>query len=158
MKIEDRFTAKVRRQDDRCWIWTGAIVKAVGYGRFGMPGNQTDYAHRAAWRIFRGEIPAGAYVCHRCDVRSCTNPDHLFLGTHRDNMRDAANKGRVRIPRASYASDETHQPAKLTNDQVRVIRAADRRYGVATQLARQFAVSVSAVCLARDGHTFKDVR
>jgi len=158
VSIESRFMAKVRPRDDGCWMWIGAIVKAVGYGRFGMPGNTTDYAHRASWRIFRGQIPAGVYVCHRCDVRECVNPDHLFLGTHRDNMRDAADKGRVRIPSASYASDETHQPAKLTNEQVRVIRAADRRRGVAAQLARQFDVSLSAVCLARARRTFKDVR
>lgn len=158
MSTRELFMEKVRQQDDGCWIWTAAIVKAVGYGRFGMPGNKTDYAHRAAWRLFRGEIPAGAYVCHRCDVRTCVNPAHLFLGTHRDNMRDAADKGRVRIPRASYASDETHQVAKLTNDQVRVIRAASRSRGVAAQLARQFGVSLSAVCLAREGHTFKDVQ
>jgi hypothetical protein len=80
------------------------------------------------------------------------------LGTHSDNMRDAAEKGRIRIPQASYASDETHQPAKLTNDQVRVIRSAERRRGVAARLAREFGVSLSAVCHARAGHTFKDVR
>lgn len=158
MKTRERFMAKVRQQDDGCWIWTAAIVKAVGYGRFGMPGNTVDYAHRAAWRLFRGEIPAGMYVCHRCDVRACVNPDHLFLGTHKDNMRDASDKGRVRIPRASYASDETHQVAKLTNEQVRIIRSADRRRGVASRLAREFGVSLSAVCYARAGHTFKDVQ
>lgn len=157
MNTRERFMAKVRKQEDGCWIWTAAIVKAVGYGRFGMPGNTVDYAHRASWRIFRGDIPERAYVCHRCDVRTCVNPDHLFIGTQRDNMRDAAGKGRVRIPQANYASDESHQPAKLTNEQVRTIRTADRRRGVAAELARQFGVSLSAVCLARAGLTFKDV-
>lgn len=158
MTAKARFMAKVQRQEDGCWLWTGAIVKAVGYGRFGIASREVDYAHRASWRIFRGEIPAGMYVCHRCDVRACVNPDHLFLGTHGDNMRDAAAKDRIRIPRESYASDDTHQVAKLTNEQVRAIRAAGRSRGIASEFARQFGVSVSAICLARDGHTFKDVR
>lgn len=157
MTIRDRFMAKVRRQDDGCWIWTAAIVKAVGYGRFGMPGNTVDYAHRAAWRIFRGEIPVGIYVCHRCDVRTCVNPDHLFLGTQKQNMRDASDKGRVRIPRASYSSDETHQPAKLTNEQVRVIRAAERKWPEAVRFASEFGVSPWTVWNARTGQSFRDV-
>ncbi len=158
MALEARFLSKVDKQDDGCWIWTAAVVKAVGYGRFGMPGDGVDYAHRAAWRIFKGEIPAGMYVCHHCDVRTCVNPDHLFLGTHRDNMRDALRKGRLRPAGGRYASDETHPVAKLTNDQVRQIRAAPRVWREAQRLADQFGVSVWAVWNARTGVSFRDVQ
>lgn len=156
MSTQERFMAKVRRSADGCWLWGAAIVKAVGYGRFGMDGG-VEYAHRAAWRIFCGPIPDGAYVCHRCDVRACVNPDHLFIGTHGDNMRDAADKGRVRIPRASYASDETHQVAKLTNAQVQEIRSATFGYGDTTRYAQKFAVSPETIWNARTGRTFKGV-
>lgn len=158
MSIETRFMSKVSKQDDGCWIWTAAVVKAVGYGRFGMPGNTVDYAHRAAWRIFKGDIPAGMYVCHRCDVRTCVNPEHLFLGTHGENMRDASKKGRLRGNPACYASDETHQASKLTNEQVRTIRAAPRKWSEAERFSKAFGVSVGAVWGARTGLSFKDVQ
>jgi hypothetical protein len=85
---------------------------------------QTVKAHRASWSIYQGEIPAGAHVLHRCDNPPCVNPDHLFLGTHQDNMRDCSVKGRAARPHggASYL-------AKLTDADVMAIRATpyDRR-------------------------------
>ena len=68
-----------------CWLWLG-FISPDGYG--------TRLAHRRAWELARGPIPDGMLVCHRCDVRHCVNPDHLFLGTHLDNMRDMIRKGR----------------------------------------------------------------
>lgn len=158
MNIEKRFMEKVSKQPDGCWLWTAAIVKAVGYGRFGMKSYEVDYAHRASWRLFRGDLPKGMYVCHKCDVRSCVNPDHLFLGSHRQNMRDAADKGRVRIPRQSYASDETHQVAKLTNEQVLEIRATEPwKRGDRGSFAKRFGVCPATIWNARTGRSFKDL-
>lgn len=75
-----------------CWIWLAATNKK-GYGLIQIERRFTR-AHRVSWRIFRGAIPTGLAVLHRCDVRSCVNPSHLFLGTTADNNRDMVQKGR----------------------------------------------------------------
>lgn len=88
-----------------CWEWQGN-TDAGGYGRVSV-GNggrftkTTLSTHRMAWIGFKGEIPDGLHVLHQCDNRICCNPDHLFLGTHQDNMRDMLNKGRHASQRAA---------------------------------------------------------
>lgn len=89
-----------------CWLWI-ASVNNDGYGFFGM-GGRTMSAHRASWILHRGAIPKGKYVLHKCDVRQCVNPDHLYLGTQFDNMRDASIRGG--LSRASYCGKKTHCP------------------------------------------------
>lgn len=79
-----------------CWLWTGTLkkpVRGLGYGHFRVSG-KTKVAHRVSWEIFRGPIPDGLCVCHKCDVSICVNPDHLFLGTRLDNIEDMVAKGR----------------------------------------------------------------
>lgn len=102
-----RYWAKVdRRGDDECWLWTASTFRN-GYGQFRIqqPGGdgkqQTCLAHRMAWQLSHGPVPAGQSVLHTCDVRRCQNPKHLFLGDHTANMRDAARKGRLSVPRPS---------------------------------------------------------
>jgi len=100
-----------------CWIWEGTLKN--GYGVLKQD-RRPIYAHRLSWELAFGQIPDGMEICHRCDVKQCVNPAHLFLGTHRDNMLDAWSKGRTKQPPAR--SGIAHCMAKLSVDQVLAIR------------------------------------
>lgn len=103
LPTRERLMKRVR-QTETCWLWTGKKA-GNGYGQFIHDGDFIG-AHRAAWMVLRGPIPTGMYVLHRCDVPLCINPDHLFLGTHRDNMRDMTAKGRHKSTRAALAKSQ----------------------------------------------------
>ena len=92
--LAKRLEARVERVPfSGCWIWMGWTVPQ-GYGITLVDGVQTK-AHRLSWQIANGSAPGSLFVCHRCDVPECINPEHLFLGTDGDNTRDAASKGRL---------------------------------------------------------------
>lgn len=116
-----------------CIEWTGTRNDA-GYGLL-MLEKKFFRAHRLAWELARGPIPDGLFLCHRCDNPPCINPDHLFPGTHTDNMVDKAKKGRVKN-------------AKLTPEAVKQIRASSEPTAV---LAARFGVGRRAILHVRTG-------
>jgi len=87
----DRFWAKVDKSGE-CWEWT-AFKDDCGYGCFGLNGRR-ERAHRVALILDGVDIPLGMCVCHHCDNPGCVNPDHLFIASHTENMKDMKNKGR----------------------------------------------------------------
>jgi len=116
--LKKRFEAKfIKGSDDECWIWEGAVCD----GRYGKikNGQAAESVHRVAWKLYKGEIPEGLLVCHSCDTPLCVNPDHLWLGTDADNMRDKTEKGRGNSPKGA-----AHGSAILTEIDVRAIRAS----------------------------------
>lgn len=123
--------------ENGCWLWTGGI-ESNGYGRTCHEG-KVWWAHRLSYAHHKGPIPAGAVICHTCDVRHCVNPDHLFAGTIADNQRDMKLKGRA-------SRGERSSSAKLTEAAVRQIRT-DNRPG--WKLAAIYGVSQTTISEVR---------
>jgi predicted XRE-type DNA-binding protein len=111
--IADRFWSKVDRSGE-CWVWR-AYIRPDGYGEFRHPDGYAIKANRFAWEIMNGPIPTGKHVLHYCDNKLCVNPTHLHLGSHADNMREAAE-------RRLMSHGERHHRAKLREPEVAEIR------------------------------------
>ena len=119
--IEERFWAKVKKTDT-CWLWLGAH-NPLGYGRIGMK-HKSYLTHRLSYELSYGPIPDGLFVCHHCDTPACVKPDHLFLGTHWDNIQDMMHKHRYLTPRRlkGIVKGVKNGAAKLTDSDVLSIR------------------------------------
>ena len=122
-----------------CWIWTGA-KDGKGYGRLWHEG-KLQQAHRVAWQIENGPIPNSLLACHHCDNPPCVRPDHLFLGTVKDNAEDMVSKGRNR---SGHFVGQDHPRAILTEDQVMAIRALEGSMS-RPKIAAQFGVAAITV-------------
>jgi len=131
-----------------CWLWTAAIG-TKGYGHIYDGGSKKNQkllrANRVAWQLYRGLLPDDMYVCHHCDVRSCVNPWHMFLGTAKDNGEDMSLK--LRSP-----SGEKQGAHKLSWDDVKAIRESKLPQ---RKLARIFNVSQSCISQAVTGRSWK---
>ena len=145
------FWSKVARKDKGCWIWT-AHIGTDGYGTISV-GASPVKAHRLSWIIHFGAVEPGMCVCHTCDNKICVRPDHLFLGTIQDNTADRDAKGR-------QCRGERHPDAKLTEEQVRLIRLRYRRGcpvdGV-RPLAREFGLCRSSMRAVVSRETWRGV-
>lgn len=136
----ERFSAKVHKSDS-CWIWCGARNNN-GYGVFRVRG-RNYLAHRYAYANDLDYPPKTFEVLHSCDNPRCVNPDHLRLGTHADNMRDSATKGRM--SRTHQVTGERHGMSKLTADQVAEIRRLRSSGQTHRAIGKQFGVSHAAI-------------
>jgi hypothetical protein len=130
-----------------CWVWKGNKDRK-GYG-IASHNRQEFRTHRLSWIMHIGEIPEGMWVLHKCDNPSCINPDHLFLGTSDDNVRDRNEKGRT--------SHGERQSGKLRREDVWAIRKEPRYRGSRAVVAAKYGVSKSAIDLILKGASWKRV-
>ena len=128
-RFEQKFTPV---PEAGCWLWDHGCISS-GYGGFSYYGVNIP-AHRASWIFYRGEIPEGLCVLHKCDTKICVNPHHLFLGTLGDNNRDCMAKNRhVRYDRHG----ERNPKAKLTKNDIKAIMADTR---IQKDIAKEYGV------------------
>lgn len=142
--IADRFWTHVAKTDS-CWLWLG-WKDEHGYGWIrGEEGRSGKVlrAHRVAWELANGAIPEGQYVCHHCDNPSCVRPDHLFIGTHLENMRDCVRKGRYNG--AGVHPEWRRGNCKLDERQVGAIRSAYANGRSIGELGKMFGVHRSTI-------------
>lgn len=142
-----KFEARVCPEPNTgCYLWMGAY--SGDYGKFAPSRALVEDAHRWAWRLYRGPIPPGLCVLHRCDTPICVNVDHLYLGTHQVNMADRDAKGR-------QARGERQGNADLTEAVVREIFAA---HGTLQEIADAYGVCQSTVFNIKRGKSWKHLK
>lgn len=151
-RLKEIFEKHVLR-DNKCWNWKGKLHKS-GYALmiYGKDHKQIG-AHRVSWIIHFGEIPEGLYVCHKCDNKKCTNPEHLFLGTPKENTQDMLKKDRKNTP-----IGEKVFSSKLTSKQVIKIKKMLSLGVTMTKLALKYNVSLSAISDIKKEKTWKHIK
>lgn len=146
--VESKFWARVSRGQE-CWVWDGPKYRN-GYGQFYVGNNISEGAHRFSYKVALGEIPIGMMVLHRCDNRPCVRPDHLFLGTSLDNVRDMFSKGRnapkERLRNRRPNNGELNGNARLRAEDVIAIRSS---HGNTSEWAERFSVAPRTVWAIR---------
>lgn len=148
-----RFWRKVDQSGaNGCWNWTGGTHKR-GYGTLCGEDGKTVATHRLSYEMHRGAVPAGLYVRHICDNPRCVNPDHLLIGTPSDNVRDMWERARAR---PTGVRGEKHLKAKLTEDDVRAIRADTAKSN--HQWARELGVTPNSIRAIRIGKNWAHVK
>jgi hypothetical protein len=154
--VVKRFWENVLMQDG-CWAWRGQ-KNPDGYGQIHVRRRSEDFrtvllAHRISWEIHKGPIPPGMFVCHHCDNPECANPEHLFLGTNRDNMIDCSMKGRQNGAAKSFPGSK-NGCAILNEDIVRKIRKSKE---TPTILGNRYGVSRGLIWRIRTRKAWKHV-
>lgn len=172
LPFEERFWGRVQKTDG-CWLWTGNKMRrgyGITYNAGIYEGGKREPAHRISYRLAYGDFPKNLLVCHHCDNPPCVKPDHLFLGTHKDNFLDAKNKNRVptgvrhwtsvkpELIKRGFKSPEralsgsTNPNSRLTEKDVSRIRFLRSKGSKYADLAKAFNVkqdTIEGICLRR---------
>lgn len=144
--VDARLRSRIELDANKCWIWCGSKTRD-GYGVLGIGRGHQVRAHRASFAAYKGPIPSGAQVCHSCDVPLCINPDHLFLGTAKDNAVDMRRKGR-----GVNLKGEQHPLVRLSDKSIAEIRALRKDGFTLAYIGNKYGVSfqyVSGICLGK---------
>ena len=146
---EEQFWGRMSPEPNTgCLLWIGSYYH-YGHGSAWHQGQKWQ-AHRLAWTLARGPIPEGAWICHKCNVPACCNPDHLYVGDAQTNQRDIDESGH-------RAKGERQGLSKLTEENVRAIRQEYRRYSDthgAPALAKKYGVTRTTILHAASGFTW----
>ena len=150
LSTEERFMEKVNKTST-CWLWKASLNR-LGYGQFSI-NNKMKKAHRYSYELFVGEIPEGMKVLHKCDIRNCVNPKHLFIGTQNDNVLDMCKKGRnVFVPQPA----DKNPMAKLTWEIVEEMRNMRKTTGLSyMKISKLFNISQMTAFRAITGESWK---
>jgi hypothetical protein len=140
-----------------CWEWQDKL-HPNGYAYATMyETNKKEHVHRISYRVFKGEIPEGLYVCHHCDNKKCLAPDHLFLGSAKDNMQDALKKGRLEHIKLMHAKGEKNGSSKLKEYEVQEIKKLILEGVKIAIISRKFNVSWSVIDSIKRNKTWRHV-
>lgn len=140
-KLIQRIEDRIFYSPDGCWYWIGALWSHSGRGRIQVWG-KSRIAYRVIYQLQKGSIPEGKMLCHRCDNPVCVNPDHLFVGTAKDNFDDFINKGKIR----PVFRGEKNGSAKLSDKDVLEIRSL-RGKCTNVELAKRFKTNDSHISM-----------
>lgn len=154
MTLKERILNSCEPDENGCWIWTKS-KQHNGYGVLRVRPHHNRGAHRWSYIAFKGEIPDGHDVCHKCDVRACVNPDHLFVGTRSDNIKDAVAKGRMNL--RARARGENQHAAKLTEKKVIEILQKLREGRSRRSLAAEYGVSYALIAFIHRGTAWRHI-
>lgn len=151
LTINERLQEKmIINSENNCWEWN-ACLNNHGYGLVTIHG-KVGHAHRRSYEAFIGKIPKGLFVLHHCDNRACINPDHLFLGTNKDNMSDMKNKGRART-----CHGEDNKNSKLKSEEVKEIKKLLQNGKSLYSLATQYNVSPATIWNIRVNKSWRHI-
>jgi len=157
ISVEDRFWSHVEKSNG-CWIWRASLY-SNGYGdtKLSPFGRRSGLAHRVSWEFTYGEIPEGLNVCHSCDNPSCVRPDHLFVATQKENVRDMMVKGRMVI--ADHRGEKNTKSKLKTEDVIylRSLGSGRLPYGSIKQLSRKLGVTKETLRNARKSLTWSHI-
>ncbi len=140
--VKARLLERHLKDGSGCWLWAGEVRKS-GYGVMSIHRKQVG-VHRASYEAFIGPVPEGMFVCHTCDVKTCINPEHLWVGSQQDNMNDKVNKGR-------QTKGEGHGMHKLEEPQVVEIKTMLSKGVSQLDVAKMFSVHKSTISLIARG-------
>jgi HNH endonuclease len=160
--LNDRFSSKVDKTPGLgvgdCWLWTARINEG-GYGQFRPdPKKSHTNAHRVAWELHHDQkIPEGFVIAHKCDIRSCCNPDHLFLATQQENMDDMREKKRDNYHKLPPLVGSKNGNAKINEDDVREIKKMLREKVAYKKISERFGIGNSMIGYIKNGKFWKEI-